>query len=75
MDEAQIYARLAAVFEDVLDQESVDVRPDAVISDMDGWDSLTNIRLTLTIEKVFNIKSLSSEMDKLQSVGRIGGRS
>ena len=37
--------------------------------DVDGWDSLTHIRLILTIEKVFKIKFSTSEIGKLENVG------
>jgi acyl carrier protein len=69
MDEDQIYSRLAKVFEDVLDQEPAAVSADLLISEMDGWDSLTNIRLILTIEKEFRIKFLTSDLDNLHSAG------
>lgn len=69
MDEAQIYARLAKIFEEVLDQGSIEMTPELSVRDMDGWDSLSNIRLILTIEKEFNVNFLTSEMSKLDSVG------
>jgi acyl carrier protein len=69
MDEDQIYSRLAKVFEDVLDQEPVALSPDLLISEMDGWDSLTNIRLILTIEKEFDFKFLTSDLENLHSAG------
>ena len=56
MDEPQIYARLAEIFQDVLDEDSITVTPELSAKDVDGWDSLTHIRLMLTIEKVFKIK-------------------
>jgi acyl carrier protein len=36
---------------------------------VDGWDSLTHIRLMLTVEKAFNIKFSVSEIGKLENVG------
>ena len=69
MDEPQIYARLVRVFEDVFDEDSIEVTPELSAKDVDGWDSLTHIRLLLTIEKGFNIKFSTSEIGKLENVG------
>ena len=69
MDEPQIYARLAQIFEDVLDDDSVKLTPELSAKDVDGWDSLTHIRLILTVEKAFKIKFTTSEIGKLENVG------
>jgi acyl carrier protein len=68
MDEAQIYALLTEIFEAVFDEE-ITLTPELAAKDVDGWDSLTHIRLLLTIEKRFNIKFSSSEIGKLENVG------
>jgi len=69
MDEAQIYSRLTQVFEDVFDDDSIQVTAALSARDVDGWDSLTHIRLILTIEKAFKIKFSTSEIGKLENVG------
>jgi acyl carrier protein len=69
MDEAQIYARLAEIFQDVFDEDSITVTPKLSAKDADGWDSLTHIRLMLTVEKAFKIKFSVTEIGKLENVG------
>lgn len=69
MDEPQIYQRLTEIFQDVFDEDSIEVTPKLSADDVDGWDSLTHIRLILTIEKVFKIKFSTSEIGKLKNVG------
>jgi acyl carrier protein len=69
MNEEQIYTRLGKIFEDVFDEDSISVTPELSAKDVDGWDSLTHIRLILTIEKEFKIKFSTSEIGKLQNVG------
>jgi acyl carrier protein len=69
MDEPQIYARLAQIFEDVFDEDAMNITPELSAKDVDGWDSLTHIRLILAIEKAFKIKFSTSEIGKLQNVG------
>jgi acyl carrier protein len=69
MDEPQIYTRLGKIFEDVFDDDSIQVTPDLTAKDVDGWDSLAHIRLILTIEKAFKVKFSTSEIGKLEKVG------
>lgn len=69
MDEAQIYARLTEIFEDVFDEDSITVTAATSAEDVDGWDSLTHIRLILTVEKAFKIKFSTSEIGKMENVG------
>ena len=69
MDEKQIYAQLTEIFEQVFDDDSIRVTPELTAKDVDGWDSLTHIRLILTIEKAFKIKFTTSEIGRLETVG------
>jgi acyl carrier protein len=69
MDESQIYARLSEVFESVFDDDSIQLTPALTAKDVDGWDSLTHIRLLLTVERSFKVKFSTSEIGKLENVG------
>lgn len=69
MDEVQIYTQLSEVFQDVFDEDSISLTPSLSAKDVDGWDSLTHIRLLLTIERAFKIKFSTSEIGKLENVG------
>jgi acyl carrier protein len=68
MNEQEIYARLNEVFRDVFDEDTIEVTPELSAKDVDGWDSLTHIRLVLTVEKAFKIKFSTSEVGKLRDV-------
>jgi acyl carrier protein len=69
MDEPQIYQRLTEIFQEIFDEDSIEVTPKLSADDVDGWDSLTHIRLILTIEKAFKIKFSTSQIGKLENVG------
>jgi acyl carrier protein len=69
MDEPQIYARLREIFESVFDGESIRLTPELSAKDVEGWDSLTHIRLILTVEKAFKVRFSTSEVGKLEDVG------
>jgi acyl carrier protein len=69
MDDTRIYDRLTSVFHDVFDDDTIEVSPQLTAKDVDGWDSLTHIRLILSVEKAFGIKFTTSEIGKLENVG------
>jgi len=69
MDEPQIYARLAEIFQDVFEEDSIPLTPELSAKDVEGWDSLTHIRLMLTVEKDFKIKLSAPEIGKLETLG------
>ncbi len=71
MDELHIYARLAEIFRDVFDEDSIKVTPELSSKDVDGWDSLAHIRLILTVEKAFKIKFSTAEIGKLENVAQL----
>ncbi len=68
MDKSDIFARLTEIFEDVFDDDSIVVTPALSAKDVDGWDSLTHIRLILTVEKAFKVKFSTSEIGKMATV-------
>jgi acyl carrier protein len=69
MDQSEIYRKLNEIFEDVFDDDSIVVSPELSAKDVDGWDSLTHIRLILTVEKAFKVKFSTPEIGKLEKVG------
>jgi acyl carrier protein len=69
MQSTQIYEKLTGIFHNVFDDDSIAVTPGLTASDVDEWDSLSHIRLVLTVEKAFGIKFSASEIGKLKNVG------
>ena len=69
MEEPEIYSRLTEIFENVFDEDDLVITPQTSAADVDGWDSLTHIRLILTVEKAFKVKFSTSEIGKLENVG------
>lgn len=71
MENAEIYQRLNGIFRDVFDDDSIVARPDLTADDVDDWDSLSHIRLVLTVEKTFGVKFSASEIGNLSNVGEL----
>ena len=60
---------LTEIFRDVFDDDTIVLRPELTAHDVEGWDSLTHIRLLLSIERKLNVKFSASEVGGLKSVG------
>jgi acyl carrier protein len=73
MEEGQVYQRLNAIFGDVFDDDSLALEAETTADDVDGWDSLSHIRLVLSVEKAFNVKFSAAEVGKLKNVGELVG--
>jgi acyl carrier protein len=69
MDESDIYARLTEIIRDFFDDESITATAALSAKDVDGWDSLTHIRLMLTLEKAFKVKFSTLEIGRMETVG------
>lgn len=65
----EIYERLTGVFHDVFDDEDLVLTPQLTANDVEGWDSLTHIRLVLSVEKEFGVKFSSGDVARLKNVG------
>ena len=69
MQTAEIYQKLTGIFRSVFDDDSIQVKPALTADDVEEWDSLSHIRLVLTVEKAFGVKFSASEIAKLKNVG------
>ena len=69
MEKNDISRRLTKVFHDVFDDDSILLKPEMTAADIDEWDSLTHIRLVLSVEKEFGLKFSASEVGGLKNVG------
>jgi acyl carrier protein len=67
----QIEHSLTQIFRDVFDDDNIALRPDLSAKDVDAWDSLTHIRLILTVEREFHIKFTVTEVGELKNVGEL----
>jgi acyl carrier protein len=68
METTEIYARLTPIFQDVFNDDSIVLRPDLTAEDVDEWDSLSHIRMVLSVQKAFSVKFSAGEIGKLKNV-------
>lgn len=71
MQASEIYDGLTEVLRGVFDDDELVARPDMTADDVDGWDSLSNIRFIMSVEKKFGVKFSAAEVGKLKNVGEL----
>jgi acyl carrier protein len=69
VESTEIYERLTTVLQEVFDDDDIVARPGLSAPDVEGWDSLKNIRLIVSVEKAFQIRFSASEVSSLKNVG------
>jgi acyl carrier protein len=69
MTKDEFRSKLKPIFESVLDVDDLDLRDDLSAGDIPEWDSLSHVRLIVTIERQFKIKFSNSEIEGLKNVG------
>lgn len=66
---SEIEQRLTKTFHSVFGDDALVLNPSMTAADVEGWDSLTHVRLLLTVDREFRIRITASEAGKLQTVG------
>jgi|HubBroStandDraft_6_1064221.scaffolds.fasta_scaffold1069610_2 acyl carrier protein len=69
MNSDEVWARLTGVFREVFDDDEIVIAPATTARDVDGWSSLANIRLMISIEVEFAIRFDVGEFQEYRSVG------
>ncbi len=57
------------LLEDVLDQSGLVIGPETSAKDVEGWDSLNNLRILLQIEQRYGIDLALDEIEVAKNVG------
>ncbi len=71
MTREEIYKQLDEVFQDVFDDESIQVNDSTTADDIEDWDSLEHINLVVAIENRFGIKFNMNEVTSMKNVGEM----
>lgn len=71
MDRTQITQRLTEIMEDVFDEDDIEYQDDLTAADIEEWDSLSNIRFMVAVEKEFGLRFSNSEIEGLENVGQM----
>lgn len=67
----KVMGLLHPIFRDVFDDDELVIETKTTANDIDGWDSLTHIRLVISIEKAFDLRFTAAEISDLENVGEM----
>ena len=62
---------LKEIMRDVFEDDNIEPTEAMTAKDVDDWDSLSHIRLMVSIENQFKVKFTTAEIEKLQNVGEL----
>jgi acyl carrier protein len=63
--------KINKIFIDILDNEAILIDETTTANDVEEWDSLTHIQLVVAIEKKFQIRFTSREIQSWKNVGEM----
>ena len=69
MERTEILEKVQDIFQDVLDNEDIELNETMSASDIEEYDSLSHIQLVVAIEKAFGIKFNSKEITTWTKIG------
>ncbi len=69
MSATQTLETVRQTMEDVFDVDDLSITPETTAKDVEGWDSLSHVRLIVALERRFKIKFKNSEIEGLMNVG------
>ena len=71
MTREEVFERLNKVFQEVFDDETVEVNDDTTSEDIDDWDSFEHINLIVAVEEEFSIKIPMGKVVTMKNVGEM----
>ncbi len=71
MSREEVYERLNKVFQDVFDDETIEVNDDTTADDIDEWDSFEHINLVVAVEEEFAFKIPMGKVVTMKNVGEM----
>ena len=71
MKEQEIFSQVQEIFQDVFDDDSLELTRETNAENIEDWDSLAQIRLIVAMEKQFKIKIPANELQRLADVGEM----
>ena len=73
MTREEVFERLNKVFQEVFDDETIEVNDDTTSEDIDDWDSFEHINLIVAVEEEFSIKIPMGKVVTMKNVGEMAG--
>ena len=72
MTQNEVIAQLQPIFDDIF-MEKVEITPELTANDVEEWNSLLQISISLAVEKHFGIRFRVGEVEATKNVGDFAG--
>lgn len=64
-------SRLQDVFQDVFDDDDIEISRNTTAAEIDAWDSLMHVSLMISAEREFDVRFSSTEVAQLLNIGEL----
>lgn len=71
LNRQDMMVQLTKIFEDVMDLDESGLNENSTAADFEEWDSLSHVRLMVSIERAFKIKFTTAEVEGFSRFGDI----
>ena len=71
MSKDDVMTRLAEIFRDTFDDDTMEVAAETSRDDVDGWDSLGHIRILSSVEEEFGVRFELEEVEGITTAGQL----
>ena len=69
MNQSLTYSVLTDIFMDVFQDDNIVLNHETTADDIEGWDSLSNIQMILSVERAFKIRLSAAQVSSLSCLG------
>jgi acyl carrier protein len=66
-----VYQKLTAIFRQLFDDDTLEIRDETTAKDIDQWDSLNHINLIVATEQKFGVRFKTAEVAGFANVGQL----
>ncbi|MBP6304285.1 MAG: acyl carrier protein [Bacteroidia bacterium] len=71
MTSEQLISELNVLFEEVIDEGTVNLTPSTTAKEVEGWDSLNHIQIIAAIERKYGFRFTLVEIQSFKNVGEM----
>jgi len=71
MTREEVFIKLNEIFQEVFDDEEIEVTENTSSDDIEDWDSLEHINLVAAVEQEFDIKFTMAQVVGMKNVGEM----
>lgn len=71
MTTESVLTQVNEIFKDILENDQLNIQNKTTADDVEEWDSLSHIQLIVAIEKYYQIRFTTSEINNFKNVGEM----